>query len=137
MDESKSKTIEENLENGSGTGIASQTPPGDSLPDTLPEATLADLPEKLRQGATQAGWSELMPVQAKAIPYLFSGQDMMIQSRTGSGKTGAYLLPIFEIINSLEASTQALVLAPTRELAHQVTSEAGLLSAATSVRSIA
>ncbi len=46
----------------------------------------------------------LMPVQAKAIPYLFSGRDMMIQSRTGSGKTGAYLLPLVEMLNPRQAS---------------------------------
>jgi ATP-dependent RNA helicase DeaD len=76
-----------------------------------------------------------MPVQAKAIPYLFSGRDMMIQSRTGSGKTGAFLLPILEIINPLDPSTQALVLVPTRELALQVSAEAEVLGRATGVRS--
>ena len=114
-----------------------QTPPGASALDVLPEATLADLPEKLRRGALQAGWAELMPVQAKAIPYLFAQRDMMIQSRTGSGKTGAYLLPILEMVNPLQKETQALVLVPTRELAHQVESEAELLGRATGVRSVA
>lgn len=114
-----------------------QAPLGASLPDELPEATLADLPEKLRQGAAQAGWTELMPVQAKAIPYLFAQRDMMIQSRTGSGKTGAYLFPILEMINPLQRTTQALVLVPTRELAHQVFTEAELLGRATGVRSVA
>ena len=103
----------------------------------LPEAALADLPEKLRRGAAEAGWTELMPVQAKAIPYLFSGRDMMIQSRTGSGKTGAYLLPILELVNPREARTQALVMAPTRELALQVYTEAGILGRETGVRSVA
>lgn len=108
-------------------------------PDTpeLPLARLNDLPENLRLGAAQAGWSELMPVQAKAIPYLFAQRDMMIQSRTGSGKTGAYLLPILEMINPLQRVTQALVLVPTRELAVQVATEAELLGHATAVRSIA
>ncbi len=114
-----------------------QAPLGSSLPEELPEAKLSDLPEKLQQGAARVGWTELMPVQAKAIPYLFSGRDMMIQSRTGSGKTGAYLLPILEMINPLEASSQALVLVPTRELAHQVSGEAELLGQDTGVRNIA
>ncbi len=110
-----------------------------NLPSTpiLPEAHLADLPEKLRQGVAQAGWSELMPVQAKAIPYLFARQDMMIQSRTGSGKTGAYLLPILEMVNSRQSNTQALVLVPTRELALQVAGEAAILGRDSGVRSIA
>ena len=103
---------------------APQAPLGAGEQELLPEATLADLPEKLRQGAALAGWTELMPVQAKAIPYLFAQRDMMIQSRTGSGKTGAYLLPILEMINPLQRTTQALVLVPTRELALQVAAEA-------------
>jgi ATP-dependent RNA helicase DeaD len=69
--------------------------------DTLPLATWEALPDKLRQAASNAGWTELMPVQAKAIPYLFAQQDTMIQSRTGSGKTGAYLLPMLEMLNPL------------------------------------
>jgi ATP-dependent RNA helicase DeaD len=102
----------------------------------LPQASLSDLPEKLRLGALQAGWTELMPVQAQAMPYLFARQDMMIQSRTGSGKTGAYLLPILDQVNPLQPTTQALVLVPTRELALQVTAEAEALGQATGVRSL-
>ena len=113
-----------------------QPPPGTRQPDDLPEAVIADLPEKLRQGAAAAGWSSLMPVQAKAIPYLFSQRDMMIQSRTGSGKTGAYLFPLLEMINPLQQATQALVLVPTRELALQVNTETGILGSTTGVRSI-
>ncbi len=112
-------------------------PLGATLPEELPEASLADLPEKLRQGVALAGWPELMPVQRRAIPYLFARRDMMIQSRTGSGKTGAYLLPILEMVNPHLPSTQALVLVPTRELAVQVASEAELLGRSTGVRSIA
>ena len=112
-------------------------PLGANLPEELPIAHLADLPERLRQGVAKAGWPELMPVQAKAIPYLFAQRDTMIQSRTGSGKTGAYLLPILELINPLQRVTQALVLVPTRELAHQVAAEAEVLGSATGVRSIA
>ncbi len=98
---------------------------------------MADLPEKLRLGAQKAGWTELMPVQAKALPYLFAQRDRMIQSRTGSGKTGAYLLPALEMVNPLQRSTQALVLVPTRELAVQVAGEAEILGHATGVRSVA
>jgi len=114
-----------------------QNPSGSAPLEILPLATLADLPEKLREGAALAGWNELLPVQAKAIPYLFSQRDMMIQSRTGSGKTGAYLLPLLEMVNPLKNATQALILVPTRELALQVASEAELLGRVTGVRSIA
>jgi ATP-dependent RNA helicase DeaD len=103
---------------------------------TLPEAKLADLAEPLRQGAEKLGWTELMPVQSKAIPYLYAQRDMMIQSRTGSGKTGAYLLPIIGLINPRLNAPQALVLVPTRELAQQVTGEAEILGQFTGVRSV-
>jgi ATP-dependent RNA helicase DeaD len=116
---------------------SSRSPAGTTPLEDLPLARLADLPEKLRQGAARAGWTELMPVQARALPYIFSQRDMMIQSRTGSGKTGAYLLPILEMVNPYQATTQALVLVPTRELALQVATEAELLGRTTGVRSIA
>jgi len=103
----------------------------------LPAATLSDLPERLQQAVARAGWPYLLPVQAKAIPYLFSGRDMMIQSRTGSGKTGAYLLPMLELLNPRQATTQALILAPTRELASQVAAETALLASEAGLRSVA
>lgn len=116
-------------ENGGNQPAAQET--------DLPEASLTDLPERLQAGAARAGWTSLMPVQAKAIPYLFAQQDQMIQSRTGSGKTGAYLLPILEMVNPMLPACQALVLVPTRELALQVAGEAEILGTATGVRSIA
>ena len=114
-----------------------QPPAGAVLPELLPEISLAELPETIQQGAVRAGWQQLMPVQAKAIPYLLSHRDMMIQSRTGSGKTGAYLLPIIQMINAQKKVPQALVLAPTRELALQVAAEAELLGQAAGIRSVA
>jgi ATP-dependent RNA helicase DeaD len=107
---------------------------------TLPEyplARLADLPETLQKGVQAAGWPELMPVQGKALPYLFAQHDMMIQSRTGSGKTGAYLLPLLGLLNPLKRSVQALILVPTRELALQVYTEAKTLGQFTEVNSVA
>ena len=136
MEETKSQQIND-ATRGTQQSMPAQPPAGASIQDDLPEATLADLPEKLREGVARAGWPELMPVQSKALPYLFAQRDMMIQSRTGSGKTGAYLLPILEMINPLQPTTQALVLVPTRELAHQVATEAELLGSSTGVRSIA
>ena len=53
----------------------------------------------------------------------------MVQSRTGSGKTGAFVLPILERIDPQNKSCQALIMVPTRELAQQVTNEAQLLAA--------
>jgi ATP-dependent RNA helicase DeaD len=62
---------------------------------------------------------------------------MMIQARTGSGKTGAYLLPMLERLDPNRATCQALILVPTRELAHQVWQEAGTLCGEAGLRSVA
>ncbi|MCK4547141.1 MAG: DEAD/DEAH box helicase [Candidatus Eisenbacteria sp.] len=105
--------------------------------DSLPEVTLEQLPEKLREAVARAGWDKLLPVQAKAIPYLLAHRDLMIQSRTGSGKTGAYLLPIMGRTDPERSTCQTLVLVPTRELAQQVTQEARLLIGDTDVRTVA
>ncbi len=104
--------------------------------DALPEIRLEDLPEALQAAARRAAWSSLMPVQAKAIPYLLAERDLMVQSRTGSGKTGAFLLPILQRIDPSQATCQALVLVPTRELAHQVAREAATLSEGTEVNTV-
>ncbi len=100
----------------------------------LSQMTMADLNEPLRQAMARAGWSELMPVQARAIPYLLAQRDLLVQSRTGSGKTGAFLLPILDRIEPQRRACQALVLVPTRELARQVAEEAKVLSGNSGVR---
>ena len=105
--------------------------------NALPAISLAELPEASQAAAASAGWTRLMPVQAKAIPYLFAGRDLMVQSRTGSGKTGAFLLPILHRINREKRACQALILVPTRELALQVSKEAALLGKAAGVSSVA
>jgi ATP-dependent RNA helicase DeaD len=102
----------------------------------LPQATVADLPEPLQKAVAAAGWTELMPVQSRTIPYMVAGRDLMVQSRTGSGKTGAYLIPILERINTRLPACQALVLVPTRELAQQVSHEAEVMGPATGVKTV-
>lgn len=103
----------------------------------LPEATLSTLPEVLQQAAARAGWKDLMPVQARAIPYMLAKKDIMVQSRTGSGKTGAFMLPIIHSIKADRVTCQALVLVPTRELARQVAAEAEMLAGDSGVRTVA
>ncbi|NOX60862.1 MAG: DEAD/DEAH box helicase [Chloroflexi bacterium] len=105
--------------------------------NALPETKLETLPDALRQACARAQWSRLTPVQSKAIPYLLAGRDLLVQARTGSGKTGAFLLPMLQIIDVHKSHTQALVLVPTRELARQVASEAEMLFGDASVRVIA
>lgn len=93
----------------------------------LPEAALQDLPDRIRAAVKLAGWTKLMPVQSRAIPYLLARRDMLIQARTGSGKTGAFLLPMVERLDPAAPTCQALILVPTRELARQVWQEAETL----------
>ncbi len=83
-----------------------------------------ELPEDVKTAAGNAGWKKLMEVQSLAIPYLLAGRELMVQSRTGSGKTGAFLLPLVRLIEGNKKACQVLILTPTRELALQIQSEA-------------
>ncbi|MCC6187828.1 MAG: DEAD/DEAH box helicase [Anaerolineales bacterium] len=112
-------------------------PPLDPPNALLPELTLEELPPALQAAAARAGWTSLMPVQARALPYLLAGRGMLIQARTGSGKTGAFLLPLLERLDPRAARTQALILVPTRELARQVWQEAEVLCGAAGLRTVA
>ena len=78
------------------------------------------LSEDLRASVNELGWSDPMPVQARVIPRMRAGKDLMVQAVTGSGKTGAFGLPILESIEPELKAIQGMVLAPTRELAGQV-----------------
>ncbi len=81
-------------------------------------------PELLRAIADK-GYSEPTPVQAQAIPIVLSGQDMLVGSQTGTGKTAGFTLPLLHCLStrpraSSQRSVRALILTPTRELAAQV-----------------
>ena len=67
-----------------------------------------------------AGYEEPSPIQAQAIPLILEGHDMIGQAQTGTGKTAAFALPILSKIDTAKREPQALILAPTRELALQV-----------------
>ncbi|MDH5606662.1 MAG: DEAD/DEAH box helicase, partial [Anaerolineae bacterium] len=101
---------------------------------TLPPTALKDLPEVIQAAVKRAGWADLNDVQARSIPYFQAGKDLMVQARTGSGKTGAFILPMLEKINFSKKKCQALVLTPTRELAQQVTTAAEELAGDSGMR---
>ena len=86
------------------------------------------LPPALTQALKTRRLDTPMPVQAAALPVLMAGKSAMLVSRTGSGKTLAYLLPILAGIDAGSPHTQAVVLAPTHELAMQITRVATDLS---------
>jgi ATP-dependent RNA helicase DeaD len=95
------------------------------------------LPEALRAGVGDLGWKEPMPVQSRVIPLMRRGGDLIVQARTGSGKTGAFGIPILLSIDSERAEPQALVMAPTRELALQVCGEIESMGRHLGVRTLA
>ena len=109
----------------------------DSPRNPLAKVTLEQLPVNLQEAAARAGWNSLVAVQARAIPYLLAGRNMMIQARTGSGKTGVFLLPMLAHLDPAKAACQALILVPTRELARQVWQETEKICSQTGLRTVA
>jgi ATP-dependent RNA helicase RhlB len=88
------------------------------------------LDERLRRGIADRGYTQLTDVQARTLPIALQGLDVAVQSQTGTGKTAAFLIAIFEQLLSgdLPPGTKALVIAPTRELAVQIEEEAQSLN---------
>lgn len=78
------------------------------------------LSEVLLKAVADMGFTSPTTVQSEAIPAVLSGSDLIVMSKTGSGKTGAFGLPIIEKIDGAGAGPKALILTPTRELAVQV-----------------
>src|SRR5262249_9772131 len=75
----------------------------------------------LVQATREMRYVEPTPIQAEAIPAILAGRDMIARAQTGTGKTAAFLLPILHQLRDLpRATTQALVITPTRELAQQI-----------------
>ncbi|MCI6232820.1 MAG: DEAD/DEAH box helicase [Selenomonas sp.] len=82
------------------------------------------------------GIKEATPVQERAIPEVRAGRDVIVQAQTGTGKTLAFLLPIFEKIKAQADVAQALIVTPTRELAIQIAKVAGRLGEAAGITSL-
>ncbi len=82
----------------------------------------------------KAGISKPMPVQEQVIPALFAGKDVIARAQTGTGKTLAFLIPLMEKIDANKKYVQALIIAPTRELAMQISTEAKKLAGETGIK---
>ncbi len=87
------------------------------------------LPPDLQRGLDEAGYITCMPIQEKVFAHSFQGGDIYAQSQTGTGKTAAFLVSIFQRILTVPelGHKKALILAPTRELAVQIQEEADRL----------
>ncbi len=94
-------------------------PSHDSAPAVAGFGALALSPE-VQRALTDVGYESPSPIQAATIPPLLEGRDVLGQAQTGTGKTAAFALPILSRIELKPGKPQALVLAPTRELAIQV-----------------
>jgi len=82
-----------------------------------------DLDSELLKGVQRMGFERPFPIQERTIGPLLVGKDVIGQAKTGSGKTAAFALPMLQSIDPSVRRVQALVLAPTRELAVQITEE--------------
>ena len=116
-------------------GRMTETLQADATSDEHTEATPAParfdtlaLDDKLLRAVADSGYMTMTPIQAKAIPIVLAGRDVMGAAQTGTGKTAAFSLPLLQKMLKHENSSmsparhpvRALVLAPTRELADQV-----------------
>ncbi|XP_064539057.1 ATP-dependent RNA helicase me31b [Drosophila montana] len=77
------------------------------------------LKRELLMGIFEKGWERPSPIQEAAIPIALSGKDVLARAKNGTGKTGAYCIPVLEQIDPTKDYIQALVMVPTRELALQ------------------
>ncbi|MFZ2487848.1 MAG: DEAD/DEAH box helicase [Anaerolineae bacterium] len=84
------------------------------------EWTPMGLRAELEQAVRELGYTSPTPIQAAVIPLMLTGKDVIAQAQTGTGKTAAFALPILQNLTGHQQAPQALILAPTRELAMQV-----------------
>ncbi len=110
----------------SASALPESTPNAEVFTTTItsaePESGFAGFgfSDALLRTLADKGYSEPSPIQKAAFPELMLGRDLVGQAQTGTGKTAAFALPLLERLESGQKTPQALVLAPTRELAMQV-----------------
>ncbi len=90
------------------------------MSENIPQFRELGLAEPILQSLQELGYETPSPIQAESIPLLLDGCDLLGQAQTGTGKTAAFALPLLNNIDLSSKATQLLVLAPTRELAIQV-----------------
>ncbi|XP_050346698.1 ATP-dependent RNA helicase me31b [Nymphalis io] len=77
------------------------------------------LKREILMGIFEKGWEKPSPIQEASIPIALSGKDVLARAKNGTGKTGAYCIPVLEQVDPKKDTIQALVVVPTRELALQ------------------
>ena len=98
-------------------------------PAFIPSVNINDLAvdEKLKYNIQRKGYTQLTPIQDKAIPLIMNGRDLIGIANTGTGKTAAFLIPLINKVY-LNKQEKVLIIAPTRELAQQINAEFRSLS---------
>jgi len=94
------------------------------------------LSEQTKKNLLAIGYNKLTDIQEKVIPLVLSGKDIIGQSRTGTGKTASFVIPVLENLKR-SPYPQVLILVPTRELACQVSEETKKLSQHLQLRTLA
>ncbi len=96
------------------------------------------LKEELKKALKEMGFENPTEVQAQAIPLALEGKDLIVRSKTGSGKTGAFVIPILEMLEhkANAKGIEALVITPTRELALQIADVFSRASKYTGIKSV-
>ena len=93
--------------------------------------------DRILKALNKMGFEESTPIQPQTIPRALEGNDVIGQAQTGTGKTAAFGIPTIEKIDTKQRKIQALVVAPTRELAIQVAEELNRLGKFKGVRALA
>src|ERR1700691_4502141 len=100
-----------------------------------------EIPESLKRGIAELGFTRCTPIQAQTLPLALAGRDVAGQAQTGTGKTAAFLVALYQSLltrpaapNRTPTSVRALIVAPTRELAVQIHHDALTLGAHTGLK---
>ena len=91
------------------------------------------LSNSIQNALNEMGYHSLLPIQETVIPMIQDGKNLFVLAKTGSGKTASYLIPAIEQVQESDTFTSVLIIAPTRELAIQISLEAKLLASYTKV----
>ena len=94
------------------------------------------LSNSIQNALNEMGYHSLLPIQETVIPLIQEGKSLFVLAKTGSGKTASYLIPAIEQVQESDTFTSVLIIAPTRELAIQISLEAKLLASYTKVHII-
>eukprot|EP00397_Hematodinium_sp_SG-2012_P044115 GEMP01049198.1.p1 GENE.GEMP01049198.1~~GEMP01049198.1.p1 ORF type:complete len:443 (+),score=81.37 GEMP01049198.1:26-1354(+) len=98
-------------------GTEDKTSPESPTPKTFEEIGVC---RELCSAVAAMGWKVPTEIQLQAIPHALQGRDLIALAKTGSGKTGAFAIPVVQTLLENPQTVYALVLAPTRELSHQI-----------------